>query len=156
MPEPDQDLVITADLIAEGVHFFADDPPGSIARKALRVNLSDLAAKGATASGYLMSIALAADWTEAWIAGFAEGLRADQERYAVTLLGGDTSRAAGGTTISLTAIGHLPKGSMVRRAGARPGDLLFVSGTIGDGALGLGLRRRMVGAAVPVEKAAIP
>ena len=97
---PGDDLVLTADMVAAGVHFFADDPPDSIARKALRVNLSDLAAKGAEPFGYLLSLALPADWTEAWLKGFAAGLAADQERYGVTLLGGDTTRAAGGLTIA--------------------------------------------------------
>jgi thiamine-monophosphate kinase len=137
---PGEDLVITTDMLAAGIHFFADDAPTSVARKALRVNLSDLAAKGATPFGYLLSLALPGDWTESWLAGFARGLKADQERYAVTLIGGDTIRAAGGLTVSVTAIGRIPKGRMVRRAGARPGDQVFVSGTIGDAALGLGLR----------------
>ena len=138
--------MLTTDMIAEGVHFFADDPPASVARKALRVNLSDLAAKGATPFGYLISLALPEDWTESWLAGFAEGLRADQERYDITLIGGDTIRAAGGLTVSVTALGRIPKGRMVTRAGARPGDAIFVSGTIGDAALGLGLRQGRIAA----------
>jgi hypothetical protein len=95
-------LKLKADLIAEHIHFFPDDPPRSIAHKALRVNLSDLAAKGATPVGYLLSLALKEDWTEDWIAGFASGLAADQARYGVTLFGGDTSRAAGGTVDEVT------------------------------------------------------
>lgn len=138
--DPDSDLVITADLIAAGVHFFADDPPRSIARKALRVNLSDLAGKGAEPFGYLLTLALPADWTEAWMAEFAAGLAGDQRRYKVSLLGGDTSRASGGATISITALGRVPHGKMVHRSGARPGDLVYVSGTVGDGALGLLVR----------------
>lgn len=139
-PPSGKDLVITTDVVAEGVHFFKDDPPDSIAKKALRVNLSDLAGKGASPLGYLMTLALREDWTERWVAGFAKGLAADQERYCIPLLGGDTSRAAGGTTITITAIGTLPRGTMVHRAGAAPGDLVFVTGTIGDAALGLRLR----------------
>ena len=138
---PDEDLVLTADMVAAGVHFFADDPPESIARKALRVNLSDLAAKGADPFGYLLSLGLPANWTDAWLKRFAAGLAADQKSYGVTLLGGDTTRAAGGLTIAITALGRVPKGKMVLRSGARIGDLIFVSGTIGDGALGLRLRR---------------
>lgn len=134
---PGEDLVVTADAIVEGVHFLPGDPPESVARKALRVNLSDLAAKGAQSFGYLLSLALPADWTEAWVKKFARGLGADQKRYGVTLLGGDTTRASGGITIAITALGRVPKGEMVLRSGARPGDVLFVSGTIGDGALGL-------------------
>ena len=132
--------MVTTDLIAAGVHFFADDPPESIARKALRVNLSDLAAKGAAPVGYLLALALPADWTEAWIRRFARGLEADQATYGISLIGGDTSRAANGLTVAVTAIGRLPRGTMVHRSGARPGDLLYVSGTIGDAALGLAVR----------------
>jgi thiamine-monophosphate kinase len=139
-PPHGADLVITADIVAENVHFFADDPASSIARKALSVNLSDLAGKGAEPAAYLLSIALRDDFTEAWIAAFASGLRDEQERYGVSLIGGDTTRAAGGTTVAITAIGSLPEGTMVHRSGARPGDLVFVSGTVGDGALGLLLR----------------
>ncbi len=138
---PNDDLVFTADMVAEGVHFFPDDPPESVARKALRVNLSDLAAKGAVPFGYLMSLALPADWTEGWIRKFAAGLKADQARYGITLLGGDTIRSPDGVTVSITAIGRVPKGRMVMRSGARPGDVVFVSGTIGDAALGLRLRQ---------------
>jgi thiamine-monophosphate kinase len=137
---PDDDLVLTTDTVAAGVHFFADDPPDSIARKALRVNLSDLAAKGAEPFGYLLSLALPANWTEAWLKRFAAGLAADQKTYGVSLLGGDTTRAAGGLSICVTALGRVPKGKMVLRSGAKPGDAIFVSGTIGDGALGLRLR----------------
>jgi thiamine-monophosphate kinase len=139
-PPGGEEVVLKADLIAEHIHFFPDDPPRSIAHKALRVNLSDLAAKGATPVGYLLSLALKPDWTEDWIAGFASGLAADQARYGVTLFGGDTSRAAGGTVVSVAAFGRAPVGAIVRRAGAKPGDIVFVSGTIGDAALGLRVR----------------
>jgi thiamine-monophosphate kinase len=139
-PKAGEELVLTTDLVAAGVHFFPDDPPESIARKALRVNLSDLAAKGAEPVGYLLAIALPSDWSEVWIRKFTRGLAGDQKRYGISLLGGDTSRASGGLTISITAIGRLPKGTTVRRKGARPGDTVYVSGTIGDGALGLRLR----------------
>jgi thiamine-monophosphate kinase len=139
-PRAGQDLVVTTDLVTEGVHFFPDDLPECIARKALRVNLSDLAGKGATPLGYLLAIALPKDWTEQWIAAFAEGLAEDQKTYGIGLIGGDTSRASDGVTICITAIGTLPKGTMVHRKGARPGDLVYVSGTIGDAALGLRLR----------------
>jgi thiamine-monophosphate kinase len=139
-PKPKEDLVLTVDTIAEGVHFFAEDPPASIARKALRVNLSDLAAKGAAPVGYLLSLALPAGWNEKWVRDFSAALREDQQAFGLALLGGDTTRASSGLTVSITAIGSVPKGKMVRRAGARPGDVVFVSGTIGDGALGLALR----------------
>jgi len=139
-PKAGEDLVVTTDFLGAGVHFFADDAPESIARKALRVNLSDLAAKGAEPVGYLLALALASDWDEAWVRHFTSALRADQKTFGISLLGGDTSRAPGGMSITITAIGRLPKGTMVHREGARSGDLLFVTGTIGDAALGLKLR----------------
>lgn len=141
---PGEDLVLTADIVVEGIHFLPDDAAASVARKALRVNLSDLAAKGAEPYGYLLALALPEDWTTVWLAGFARGLAEDQERYGVTLLGGDTSRASGALTIAITALGRVPKGEIVKRSGAKPGDLIFVSGTIGDGALGLRIRQGRV------------
>jgi thiamine-monophosphate kinase len=139
-PRPGEDLVLKVDTIAEGVHFFPEDPAGHVAAKALRVNLSDLAAKGAVPRGYLLALSLRSDWTEEWVAAFARGLAEDQKTYGITLLGGDTTRAAGGTTISVSAFGVLPMGTIVRRAGARVGDAIFVSGTVGDAALGLRVR----------------
>jgi thiamine-monophosphate kinase len=140
-PRAGEEIVVTCDAIAAGVHFFPDDPPESIAQKALRVNLSDLAAKGATPIGYLMALALPVDWTEAWLRRFALGLAADEKQYGIGLLGGDTIRASGGVTVSITALGSVPKGKMVLRSGARPGDAIMVSGTLGDAALALRLRR---------------
>lgn len=133
------DVVVTVDALAAGVHFLADDPPEAIAAKALRVNLSDLAAKGAEPFGYLLALALGTGWTEAWARAFAAGLMADQARYGVALLGGDTLRASpgGGTQIAVTALGRVPPDGAVRRRTAQPGDILTVTGTIGDGALGL-------------------
>jgi thiamine-monophosphate kinase len=136
------DLVLTVDTVAAGVHFFPGDPPASIARKALRVNLSDLAAKGAKPVGYLLSLALPKGWTEKWVQGFSRALAKDQATFGITLLGGDTTRASGGLTITITAIGTVPKKAIVRRAGARVGDAIFVSGTVGDAALGLAIRRK--------------
>lgn len=136
------DVVVTVDALAAGVHFFPDDPPEAIAAKALRVNLSDLAAKGAEPFGYVVALALGRGWSEDWARAFAAGLAADNARYGVCLLGGDTLRASpgGGTTISVTAFGRVPAGGIVRRRAARPGDALVVTGTIGDSALGLALR----------------
>ncbi|HWJ76000.1 MAG TPA: thiamine-phosphate kinase [Kaistia sp.] len=153
-PPPGADLVLTKDMVAAGIHFFPDDPPASIARKALRVNLSDLAAKGARPVGYLLGLALPADWTTDWMADFAAGLAADQQAFGITLLGGDTVKAPGGLTLSITAIGAVPSGMMVRRAGARVGDVLIVSGTIGDAALGLRLRLGTIDGALAGEGAA--
>lgn len=138
---PDEDLVFTTDIVVESVHFLPEDAPASVARKALRVNLSDLAAKGAEPYGYLVALALPDDWTTKWLDSFSRGLAEDQQHYGVTLLGGDTSRSNGALAIAITAIGRVPKGQIVRRAGAKPGDVIFVTGTIGDGALGLALRQ---------------
>lgn len=143
---PGKDLVLTVDTVAAGVHFNADDPPASIARKALRVNLSDLAAKGATAVGYLLALALPDDWSEQWMGDFVAGLAQDQETYEIDLLGGDTTKASGGLTVTITAIGEVPKGEMVLRSGACPGDAILVSGTIGDAALGLKVLRDEISA----------
>jgi thiamine-monophosphate kinase len=140
-PSAGADLVLTTDALVGGVHFFADDPPGTIARKALRVNLSDLAAKGAKPAGFLLSLALPEGIGEDWLEAFARGLGADSHAYGCALLGGDTVRTTGPVTISITALGTLPRGTMVGRRGARPGDRVVVTGTVGDGALGLQVRR---------------
>jgi thiamine-monophosphate kinase len=141
------ELVVTTDAIVEGVHFLPDDPPDSIARKALRVNLSDLAAKGATPAGFVLTLALrAAD--DAWLTPFARGLGEDAARFQCPLLGGDTVSTPGPLMISITAFGHVPAGKMVRRNGAKPGDRVVVSGTIGDAALGLGLLKGGAAAAL--------
>jgi thiamine-monophosphate kinase len=144
------DIVLKTDAIIGGVHFFAEDDAAGVAQKALRVNLSDLAAKGATPLGFLVSLALPKDIGEAWLASFAQGLRADAEAFACPLFGGDTDRTPGPVVVSVAMIGSVPTGTMVRRAGARPGDLVFVTGTIGDAALGLVLRK---GAAWPLSDA---
>lgn len=131
-----EDIVVTTDAIVEGVHFLPDDPPDTIARKALRVNLSDLAAKGATPAGFVLTLALrAAD--ETWLTAFARGLGEDAGRFGCPLLGGDTVATPGPLMISITAFGRAPAGKMVRRNGAKPGDRVVVTGTIGDAALGL-------------------
>ncbi len=130
-------LVITQDALAAGVHFFADDLPRLIAKKALRVNLSDLAAKGAKPLAYSLALGLPEDWRESWIKAFARGLGEDQAGFDIFLTGGDTYRSPGGTTISITAIGLIDENQYVSRTGARPGDEIFVTGTIGDAALGL-------------------
>ena len=136
-PRPGRDLVVTKDMLVAGVHFFADDPPDVIARKALRVNLSDLAAKAAVPSGVLLGLALPHDWTEPWLAAFCAGLADDLRAFDCPLLGGDTTATPGPLTISITAFGEVEQGRMVPRTGARAGDALFVTGTIGDAALGL-------------------
>jgi thiamine-monophosphate kinase len=139
-PPAGADIVLTTDALVGGVHFFADDPPDKIAQKALRVNLSDLAAKGSKPAGFLLSLALPEAIGEDWLEAFARGLGADANAYGCALLGGDTVRTPGPVTISITAFGTLPRDTMVGRGGARPGDLVVVTGTIGDGALGLLIR----------------
>jgi thiamine-monophosphate kinase len=131
------DLVLKADGIIAGVHFFPDDPPETIGKKALRVNLSDLAAKSAKPLGFLLTLALPKEIGEAWLAPFAGGLGADAELFGCPLLGGDTDRTGGPITISIAAFGAVPHGRMVRRAGAKPADRVVVTGTIGDATLGL-------------------
>ena len=136
-----RELVVTADALVEGVHFLSGDPPDLIARKMLRVNLSDLAAKGATPTVYLMTLALGPAVDEAWISSFARGLAQDQELFGISLAGGDTTATPGPTTVSVTAMGEVAQGQALRRNGARVGDGVWVSGTIGDGALGLAAAR---------------
>ncbi len=130
-------LVLTKDAMVAGVHFLEDDPPAQIAQKLLRVNLSDLAAMGAAPLGYLLALARAKETPESWLADFCQGLAADQAEFGIGLLGGDTVSTPGPLTLSLTAIGQVPKGQALRRSGAKAGDDLWVSGTLGDGALGL-------------------
>src|SRR5579871_5518981 len=140
-PPPGCDLVLKTDGVISGVHFFPDDPADTVARKALRINLSDLAAKGAAPLGFLLSIGLPADLPPGWLESFAQGLREDAAHYGCPLLGGDTDRSPGATTVYIMALGTVPRGAMVRRKGARPGDVLVATGTIGDAALGLRLRQ---------------
>ncbi len=140
-PPPGCDLMLTTDGVIGGVHFFPDDPADAVARKALRISLSDLAAKGAAPLGFLMSIGLPAGLPPDWLESFARGLREDAAHYRCPLFGGDTDRSPGAITVYIAALGTVPHGTMVRRAGAREGDLVMVSGTIGDAALGLVLRQ---------------
>ena len=135
------DLVLTTDAIIGGVHFFPEDAAHTVASKALRVNLSDLAAKGAKPLGFLLSLALPQGLGDGWLGDFANGLRGDAVLFGCPLFGGDTDRTPGPATISIAMFGSVPEGTMVRRAGARPGDLVFASGSIGDAALGLVLRK---------------
>ncbi|BBK31819.1 thiamine-phosphate kinase [Stella humosa] len=136
-PSAGHELVVTVDALVESVHFRPEDPPDLVARKMLRVNLSDLAAMGARPLGYVMTTALPLRCGEDWLAAFAAGLATDQAEFAVGLLGGDSVATPGPITLSLTAFGEVPAGAAIRRNGARAGDTVFVTGTIGDGALGL-------------------
>ena len=135
--EPGLDWVVKTDAVVAGVHFLPDDPPDLVARKALRVNLSDLASKGAVPRFYLLDAVLPKDIDEEWIAGFAAGLAADQAEYGVRLIGGDTTSTPGALTLAVMALGQVESGRMLTRGGAQDGDDIYVSGTIGDAALGL-------------------
>jgi thiamine-monophosphate kinase len=139
-PPPGTEIVMTKDAMVSGVHFFTDDEPRKIAQKLLRVNLSDLAAMGATPMGYLLATFWEQGTDPDWIRDFAKGLEQDQEEFAIGLLGGDTVTTPGPLSLSLTAIGNVPLGQVLRRKGADVGDLIMVSGTVGDAALGLRIR----------------
>lgn len=136
---PGHELVVTTDAIAEGTDFFADDPPATIARKALRVNLSDLAAKGVSPAYYLLNLTLPRDVSAGWLQEFAYGLGQDQKAFGISLLGGDTN--AGSLSIAITAFGFAREGRMVRRSGARVGDHVYVTGMLGQSGAGLAVRR---------------
>jgi thiamine-monophosphate kinase len=136
-PRPGTQLVLTKDAMVAGVHFLPDDPPDRIAQKLLRVNLSDLAAMGAEPIGYLLALARPKALEDDWLGTFCKGLAADNATYGISVFGGDTVSTPGPLTLSLTAIGDVPKGEALLRGGARPGDDIWVSGTLGDAALGL-------------------
>tara|TARA_R110000868_G_scaffold276388_3_gene536036 strand:+ start:703 stop:1686 length:984 start_codon:yes stop_codon:yes gene_type:complete len=136
-PSAGCELVLTVDAIVEGVHFLSSDPPADVARKLLRVSLSDLAAKGARQRGYLLTTAWTRETPVEWIAAFARGLGEDQSEFGLSLWGGDTVSTPGPLSFSLTAIGEIASGCMIRRSGGQAGDNIYVTGTIGDGALGL-------------------
>jgi thiamine-monophosphate kinase len=149
-----EDIVVTTDAIVEGVHFLRGDPPDTVARKALRVNLSDLAAKGAVPAGFVLTLALHSI-DDGWLKPFAAGLGDDAKSFGCPLLGGDTVSTPGPLTISITCFGRVPVNKMVHRSGARPGDRVVVTGTIGDATLGLDiLKGGAVAAALANDEAA--
>lgn len=145
-PSAGSELIVTTDALREGIHYFADDPPADVGWKALAVNVSDLAAKGAKPLGYVMALSFPCLPDDQWLRGFTAGLNKAQQAFGMHLIGGDTDRAPGPVSIVLTAFGTVPSGQMLRRDGARAGDLLFVTGTLGDSALGLLLRQHDEGA----------
>lgn len=153
---PGLDLVVTVDALVEGVHFLASDPLDLVARKLLRVNLSDLAAKGAEPFGWFLSISWSGrcGWPERQ--AFAEGLRQDQETFGLTLLGGDTTSTPGPLTASATLLGWAPSGQAVLRRQARAHDLVLVSGVIGDGWLGLKAAQGMIAAPQALQRYRLP
>ena len=136
-PGDGHEFAVTTDALVADVHFRSQDPPDLIARKALRVNLSDLAAMGAEPVCYTLATILPPSTDEAWLDGFVRGLAMDQAEFKIGLAGGDSVKTSGPATLSVTAIGRVETGRALRRSGARPGDRVYVSGTIGDGALGL-------------------
>lgn len=140
-PASGNELVVKTDAIVAGIDFLPDTPANLVARKALRVNLSDLAAKGATPRAYLLDLIVPNTVDEPWIANFAAGLAQDQTEYDIHLIGGDLSSTSGPITIAITAMGEAPLGRVIRRGGAEPNDTIFVTGTIGDAALGLAMSR---------------
>lgn len=138
---PGHDLVVKTDAVIGGVHFHNNDPAELVARKALRVNLSDLACKGAVARAYMLDLILPSSTTVKWLSEFAKGLALDQHEFGVHLIGGDTNATPGPLTVAVMAFGEVPTGRMLRRKGAQSGDRIFVTGTIGDAALGLRILR---------------
>jgi len=150
------ELIATTDALVEGVHFLSEDSPDSIAKKALRVNLSDLAAKGAEPAAYLLALSLPARLDLAWLEEFARGLGEDQQAFGIALFGGDTTSTPGPLTLAITAFGFVPVGGMIRRAGAKPGDGVYVSGSIGDAGGGLAVLQGGSGPAELVERYRLP
>jgi thiamine-monophosphate kinase len=136
-PPPGRELVLTVDQMLEGVHFLSHDAPDLIAQKLLRRNLSDLAAMGATPLGYLLTTAFPPQTDESWLANFARGLARDQAIFGIALFGGDSSSSLAHISLSATLIGHVAPGAALGRNGAQPGDDIWVTGTIGDAAIGL-------------------
>ena len=133
------EALYSVDTLVEGIHFFSADPAESVAKKMLRVSLSDIAASGGSPRGYLIALSLPKDVSLEWLEGFSKGLADDQKKFNVVLLGGDTTSTSGPLTLSLTAIGEVPIGQAVRRSKIEVGDDIYVTGTIGDSALALRL-----------------
>jgi thiamine-monophosphate kinase len=150
-PSPGMQLVLAKDAMVAGVHFLEDDPAGQIAQKLLRVNLSDLAAMGAAPIGYLLALARPKAIEDDWLGGFCAGFAADNGEFGIALLGGDTVSTPGPLTLSLTAIGEVPNGEALLRGGARASDDIWISGTLGDAALGLAVLRGALDVAGPAS-----
>ena len=154
-PPTGASLVVTKDLMVAGVHFPEGEEPSIIARRLLRVNLSDLAAMGATATSYALGLALPEDVADAWVAAFAAGLAQDQEAFGVALIGGDTVATGGPAVLSLTAFGTVAGDACLARSGAGEGDDFYVSGTVGDATLGLRAVRGELAALAASDRAAL-
>jgi thiamine-monophosphate kinase len=150
---PGEELIVKTDAVVATVHFLADDPPDLVARKLLRMNLSDLAAKGARPLVYMLAAMLPRDVDYAWLEHFAAGLKTDQDAFGITLIGGDMNATPGPPAFSVTMLGAVPAGRRLLRSAARAGDAVFVSGTLGDGALGLRLLRGELAGLPEAERA---
>lgn len=143
-PTDGHELVVTTDTVVAGVHYIGDESPDLVARKLLRMNLSDLASMGARPVAYTLNVALPSDLEDDWLEAFTQGLAMDQAEFGISLAGGDSVSTPGPVTLTVTAFGEVPAGRALRRSGARPGDVVFVSGTVGDGALGLKVQRGLL------------
>ncbi|MDE0392290.1 MAG: thiamine-phosphate kinase [Rhodospirillales bacterium] len=154
-PPEGESVVVTKDLMVAGVHYPENEEPSTVARRLLRVNLSDLAAMGANATAYALGLALPEDVADAWVEAFAAGLAQDQEAFGVALIGGDTVATKGPAVLSLTAFGTVADDACLNRAGAGVGDDIYVSGSIGDAALGLRAVRGALAALAPEDRAAL-
>lgn len=154
--EPGEALVISTDTIIEGVHFLAGEEAETLAEKLLAVAVSDLAAMGARPRGYLLALALPGAWEEEilsrWLQGFSRGLQRAQAAAEIRLVGGDTVSTPGPISLTVTALGAVEQGRELRRSSARPGDLVYVSGTIGDAALGLAALKGALGELTDAER----
>ena len=154
-PPAGASLVVTKDLMVAGVHYPEGEEPSTVARRLLRVNLSDLAAMGASARSYALGLALPEDIADAWVEAFAAGLARDQEAFGVALIGGDTVATKGPAVLSLTAFGTVAGDACLTRAGAGEGDDIYVSGTVGDATLGLRAVRGGLADLTPEDHAAL-
>ena len=154
-PPAGASLVVTKDLMVAGVHYPEGEEPSTVARRLLRVNLSDLAAMGATATAYALGLALPEDIADVWVEAFAAGLARDQEAFGVALIGGDTVATKGPAVLSLTAFGTVAGDACLTRAGAGEGDDIYVSGTVGDATLGLRAVRGGLADLTPEDHAAL-
>ncbi len=136
------DLVVSTDTCCSGIHFPIDTPPEMIARRALRISLSDLVAMGAQPYGYFLSLSLPAQTKEAWVKAFSKGLKKEQALFSLALLGGDTTASLGPLTVAITVLGQVKQGGALHRSTAKADDLVFITDTVGDAALGLKILQR--------------
>ena len=136
-PKKDLDYVVSTDTIVEKIHFIGNEPPDQIAKKALRTNLSDLAAMGADPEFYSLSISLPKAKSKSFIKNFAKGLKEDQKKYKIKLLGGDLTASSQLITITINIIGTVPSGQCISRSNSMVNDLLYVTGVLGLSNIGL-------------------